>query len=348
MILRGFSKGGNPMSENNKAMPEAEEKKKLASKKLWGKVACALLAILMWIYVSYDENPKTTNTYTNIPVTINGIAELEQRNITVLSGELTVAVKISGTRNALSRLNKSDINAVVDVSNITGIGEQNPIISIVGIPDSLSVEEKKVTSGKIVTDILIKKVVEVGIDITGTMHDNIVEGEKSVSPAQITVKGPNTLLENVTAWTEAIDVSGIAESENIYNTGIVLKDSSGSIIKSDMITKSDNEATVTINCLGRKEVKVNAPNVVGSLSGYIVRVESVNPDTVVITGAVEDVESIESVDVDDIDAYYTLSSKSFARDIRVPEGIECEPTRVTVSVSVTPESRKADEEDAIE
>ncbi len=336
------------MSENNKSITEAEEKKKIASKKLLGKVACALLAILMWIYVSYDENPKTTNTYTNIPVTINGIAELEQRNITVLSGELTVAVKISGTRNALSRLNKSDINAVVDVSNITGIGEQNPIISIVGIPDSLSVEEKKVTSGRIVTDILIKKVIEVGIDITGTMNDNIVEGEKSVSPAQITVKGPNTLLENVTAWTEAIDISGISESENIYNTGIVLKDASGSIIKNDMITKSDNEATVTINCLGRKEVKVNPPAIVGSLSGYIVRVEEINPDTVVITGPVEAVEGISSVDVDDIDAYYTLASKSFARDITASEGIECEPKRVTVSVSVTPEARNADEEEAEE
>lgn len=332
------------MSENSNNLKE-EGKGKFASKRLWGKLACAFLAMLMWFYVSYDENPTATNTYTNIPVTITGIAELEARNITVLNGELTVAVKISGTRNALGRLNKSDINAVADVSNITGIGEQNPIISIVGIPDSLSVEEKKITSGKLVTDILIKKILEVGIDITGTMNDNIVEGEKSVTPSQITVKGPNTLLDGVTAWTEPIDVSAINESENIYNTGIVIKDSSGSVIKSNMITKSENEVTVTVNCLGKKEVDVNMPDIVGSLSGYIVTAEAVNPETVVITGPVEIVEGIDSVDVEEIDAYYAMASKSFARDIKIPEGVECETRRVTVAVSVTAEPRESAEEE---
>ena len=336
------------MSENEKEVKkeltmeqeEAAERKKTASKKFWGKVVCGLLAILMWIYVSYDENPTSTNTYTNIPVTITGIAELEARNITVLSGTLSVAVKVSGARNALSRLNKSDINAIADVSNITGTGEQNPIITIVGIPDALSVEEKKITSGKLVTDILIKKIVEVGIDITGTMNDSVIEGEKRVTPEQITIKGPGTLLENVTAWTEAIDVSNITKSENIYNTGIVLKDSSGGIIKNEMITKSENEATVTINCLGKKEVKVNKPDIVGSLSGYIVNVESVSPETVVITGPVETVENIDSVDVDDIDAYYAIASKSFARDLRLPEDDRSETSRVSVSVSVTPAAKE--------
>lgn len=340
------------MSENEKEVKkeltkeqeEALERKKLASKKFWGKVACALLAILMWIYVSYDENPTSTNTYTNIPVTITGIAELEARNITVLSGTLSVAVKVSGARNALSKLNKSDINAIADVSNITGTGEQNPIITIVGIPDALSVEEKKVTSGKLVTDILIKKIVEVGIDITGTMNDSVIEGEKTVSPEQITVKGPGTLLENVTAWTEAIDVSNITKSENIYNTGIVLKDASGGIIKNEMITKSENEATVTINCLGKKEVKVNKPDIVGSLAGYIVTVEGVSPETVTITGPVEEVENIDSVDVDDIDAYYAIASKSFARDLRLPARIGCETSRVSVSVSVTPAAKEPADE----
>lgn len=326
--------------EQTKEQEEAAERKKTASKKFWGKVVCGLLAILMWIYVSYDENPTSTNTYTNIPVTITGIAELEARNITVLSGTLLVAVKVSGARNALSRLNKSDINAIADVSNITGTGEQNPIITIVGIPDALSVEEKKITSGKLVTDILIKKIVEVGIDITGTMNDSVIEGEKRVTPEQITIKGPGTLLENVTAWTEAIDVSNITKSENIYNTGIVLKDSSGGIIKNEMITKSENEATVTINCLGKKEVKVNKPDIVGSLSGYIVNVESVSPETVVITGPVETVENIDSVDVDDIDAYYAIASKSFARDLRLPEDVRSETSRVSVSVSVTPAAKE--------
>lgn len=330
------------MSENKNINSEVAEKRKIQTKKFWGKIACALLAFLMWIYVSYDENPNSTNTYTNIPVTISGIAALESRNITVLSSDIQIAVKISGARNVLSRLSKSDINAVVDVSNITGIGEQKPIISIVGIPDALSVEEKKVTAGKLVTDLLIKKTVDVGIDLVGTMDDNIVEKEKSVSPPQITIKGPGTLLDDVTAWTEPIDVSKISKSENIYNTAIVLKDAAGNTIKNDMITKSDNEAAVTLSCQSKKEVKVNPPRIVGSLEGYIVNVESVKPESVVITGQVEAVEQIDSVDTEEIDAYYAMASKSFVRNIILPENVQSETTRITALVSITPLSDAGD------
>lgn len=330
------------MSNDKIINSETAEKRKIQTKKFWGKVGCAFLAFLMWIYVSYDENPNSTNTYTNIPVTISGIAALESRNITILSSDLQIAVKISGARNVLSRLTKSDINAVVDVSNITGIGEQKPIINIIGIPNSLNVEEKKVTSGKLVTDLLIRKTVDVGIDLVGTMNDNIVEQEKSVSPSQITVKGPETLLEDVTAWTEPIDVSNISKSENIYNTGIVIKDAAGNAIKNDMITKSDNEATVTLLCQSKKEVKVNLPRIVGSLEGYIVNVESVNPESVVITGPVEDVEKIDFVDTADIDAYYAIASKSFVRDIILPDNVESETSRVTASVNIVPLSESED------
>lgn len=333
------------MSENEKKqLSEADEKKKAASKRFWGKLACTLLAILMWIYVSYDENPTSTNTYTNIPVTVTGIAELESRNITVLSSELSIAVKISGARNTLSKLNKSDINAIVDVSNITGTGVQTPLISIAGIPDSLSVEEKKITSGALVTDSLIRKTVEVGIDITGTMSENIIEGEKSVFPSQISVKGPSTLLESISAWTEPVDVSNITKSENIYNTGIVLKDASGAAVTSEMITKSDNEATITVNCLAKKEIPVNSPDVVGSLSGYDVVVENVEPQTVTVVGPVEAVEKITAVDLDEIDAYYAMSAKSFTREIKLPDDIECETAYATVTVSIVSNTEEENEE----
>lgn len=325
-------------ADNKKQLSEAEEKKKTASKKFWGKVACAFMAVLMWIYVSYDENPTSVNTYTNIPVTITGIAELESRNITVLSSDISVSVKISGARSALSRLNKSDINAIVDVSNITGTGEQSPLISIVGIPDSLSVEEKKVTGGALVTDILIRKTLEVGIDITGTMSENIIEGEKSVTPAQIMVKGPSSLLDKISAWTEPIDVTDISKSENIYNTGIVLKNSAGDIVRNDMITKSENEATITVNCLAKKEIPINEPDIVGSLSGYTVKVEKLSPETVTVTGPVEDIEKISSAEIEEIDAYYAIGSKSFVRELRLPDNVECDISLVNVTVSVTSEA----------
>lgn len=323
------------MSMDLQKKPLRDEKdKKNSLRNISGKIICTLLAILMWVYVTYDENPMSTGTYTNIPVTLVGITELEKRNLTVLEGELVATIKVSGPRNVLSKVMKGNIGVVADVSNITAAGEQYPIITVTGIPDSLSVEEKKITSGKLVTDVLIKKVLPLQAELVGTMDENLVEDNKKIEPEQITVKGAEKLLQNVTAWTEPIDVGTISKSENIYKTGIVIKDSAGKALTAGAITKSDSEATVTIECLSRREVPLNLPHIVGSLSGYNINITDMSPETVIITGPVEDVEMVDSLDVEEIDAYYAMASKRFVREIILPENIKCESSVVTVSVDI--------------
>ncbi len=311
-----------------------EKDKKNSFRSISGKIVCTLLAILMWVYVTYDENPISTGTYTNLPVTLVGITELEKRNLTILEGELLATIKVSGPRNVLGKVIKGNIGVVADVSNITAVGEQNPIITITGIPESLSVEEKKITEGKLVTDVLIKKVLPLQAELVGTMGENLVENNKKVEPEQITVKGAEKLLQNVTAWTEPIDVGTISKSENVYKTGIVLKDSLGKALTAGLILKSDSEATVTIECLSRREVPLNPPHIVGSLSGYNINITEMSPETVFITGPVEEVELIDSLDVEEIDAYYAMSSKKFLKEIILPENIKCESSVVTVSVDI--------------
>ncbi len=330
--------------ENTEAKIKITEEKETKNYKTFLKIICTMLALLLWFYVSYDKNTSTDTTFKNIPVSIIGTERLEERNLAVLSSELYASVKLSGARNILSRVNKADIKAVVDVSDITTAGVQNPLITIMGIPDSLSVQERKIVSGKLVTDVLVKKSLDLNIDFVGKMADTVVEGEKTVIPTQVTVKGPATLLSDITAWTDAIDISNVKSSENIFNSGIVLKNSIGEAVRSDMITVSDAEATVTLKCQGKKEIEVLPPEIVGSLSGYNVIVEKIEPATVVITGALEDIELIDSVSLEPVDAYYAGTSKTIRSELVFPENIYCETTRVNITLGVRSLSEELDAE----
>ncbi len=322
------------MSKTHKEIKgKAAEEKETKNYKIFLKVICTMLAVLLWVYVSYDKNTTSSNTFKNIPVTIVGIESLEGRNLAVLSGELYASVKLSGSRNVLARVNKADIKAVVDVSDITTVGEQNPLITIMGIPDTLSVEDRRIVSGKLITDVLLKKSLDLNIDFVGKMDDSVVEGEKTVLPTQVTVRGPSTLLSDITAWTTSIDISNVKSSENIFNTGIVLKDNLGEEIKSNMITVSDTQATVTLLCQGKKEVPVTEPEIVGSLSGYNVTIETMEPSTVVITGPLEELELIDSITLSPVDAYYVDTYKTVRCDIVLPENVSCETTKINVTLT---------------
>ena len=84
----------------------------------------------------------------------------------------------------------------------------------------------------------------------------------------------------------------------------MLKDNAGSLVSSNMITVSDVSATVTLTCQGKKEVTLEEPQITGSLDGYNISIEKINPEKVVITGPIEAVAVIESLELESIDALY--------------------------------------------
>ena len=122
------------------------------------------------------------------------------------------------------------------------------------------------------------------------------------------------------------------KSENIFNTGIVLKDSAGEKVTSNMITVSDTSATVTLNCKGKKEVELNPPEIIGTLEGYNITVEKLSPDKVVIIGAIEDLALIDSLDIQPLDALF--ASEKVKCSIIIPENITCDTTKTEVTLKI--------------
>ena len=47
------------------------------------KIICIVLAALLWIYVSYQENPSMTKTVRNVPVSISGEQTLKTNGFSV-------------------------------------------------------------------------------------------------------------------------------------------------------------------------------------------------------------------------------------------------------------------------
>ena len=57
------------MNKEQKATKNKNTEEKIGGgKRLLGKVLCALLALVLWVYVSYDKRPETSKVIANIPV----------------------------------------------------------------------------------------------------------------------------------------------------------------------------------------------------------------------------------------------------------------------------------------
>ena len=77
-------------------------------KKLNEKALTALLslgvALLLWLYVVTIVSPNSSSTVKGIPVTLQGVATLDGRNLMITTEELpTVELQLEGNRTDLNR-----------------------------------------------------------------------------------------------------------------------------------------------------------------------------------------------------------------------------------------------------
>ena len=87
------------------------------------KLLSLALAFLLWLVVLSIEDPVTTKTIEEIPVTeINGDQITEAGKAYSYTGGNTVSVKIKGKTSVVDRLGKSDFLAVADLSTMSITG----------------------------------------------------------------------------------------------------------------------------------------------------------------------------------------------------------------------------------
>ena len=97
--------------------------KKITESKSFYIAISLIAAFVLWLYVSNAANPDTTGTVRGIRLTISGLERLEERGLMISEGtDQQVTLSLQGKRDALLRVNNSNITVTVDVSNITEPG----------------------------------------------------------------------------------------------------------------------------------------------------------------------------------------------------------------------------------
>ena len=94
------------------------------NRKIFNIILAVVLAVGVWLYVINVENPTSTATIRDIPVTIVGEDTLAERDLMITGqSQESVSLKLSGRKKTLMKLSKKNITLKLDVSSITSEGE---------------------------------------------------------------------------------------------------------------------------------------------------------------------------------------------------------------------------------
>lgn len=278
-----------------------------------------IVAIFMWTYVTTSTNPSTNRTFRNVPIIIQNQDKLEEKGYTIVSKDdiTSVNVKLSGSRDDIVSLKADDIQASINVMDA-----REGIKSVdVKIDTPTGIYLDSVDPSKINLNIqrIIEKKMPVNIVIADKLKDGKIVEVNEQNPQEITIKGPESLINNVDRIEAYIDDPEYLDGK-IHNVDVKALDKEGKIVEG--VDLDNKDVNLSFYVYETKKVKVNLLVRGDIANGYVETLRAVSPDTVVIKGPGQIIRDIEEISTQTLIAGYMRSSKTGEIKLDLPEGVE--------------------------
>ncbi len=159
------------------------------------KVLSILFALVLWIYVMSEINPRTTKPESNIPVQLIGVEDIRKLDLVIEgSDSFTINVKLTGRRDEVYKVARGEIKAVADIRGYR-VGTNNIPVEVTAPPGiEIDYSPKYI---KVELEEIVKRQKEVSLDITGAPPEGYVLGEAEFKPTLVMVEGPESSVNSI-------------------------------------------------------------------------------------------------------------------------------------------------------
>ena len=262
------------------------------------KIIALIFAAFLWLIVVNIDNPVSTVTFNNIPVTIlNDDIIKSSGEVYQVVGDQKVSVVVSATRKVRQSLSADDITATADIREMDTSTGLVPIkISIPdytcesaeAVPNNLQIQREK--SGK--------KVLALSVRTEGEERDGYKVGRMTVTPENVTITGAQSTLDQIAQAVAKIDINGISEDET-KTAQLELYDSDNNLLSQNQLENNLGEdgITVSIEVLKIKTVPVTVEASGTPAEGYHYTGCTVEPESIQICGKNDVIRDINEIEI---------------------------------------------------
>ena len=213
-------------------------------------VLSLLLAVICWFVVALSVDTEASVSVENVPVNLDSQSSvLGSLDLHAIDADgLEVDVHIRGERLVVGSVDKEDIRIIADLSRVFGPGTvEIPLTAVNTTNQDFNIISVSPATLTVKFDRLVTKSLPVVPNIIGlTVDDDFVVERETVSPATVTVSGPENDVDKIASCVVNIEVNGKLEKPATYQSDIILLDSAGEPVESDFITVDATQAEVVV------------------------------------------------------------------------------------------------------
>lgn len=285
---------------------------KIIRGKLAVKIVCVALATILWLYVSYQENPSMTKTVRNVPLAISGEQALKESGYSVYSiSEKSVDVKVTAKRLSLARVSNRTLSAVINVSSIKKEGTYVLPATISSAVNSNATYYVKGKDIKVVIEPMKTDTYTIEADIVSSTDTSVILKSHELSTEKVTVSAPESVIKEIgSVKTEQITTDKGTKEQTAR---LIVYGKNGKVLEGAECTPSEVKVTYSFH-----KVKT-VPVVLRATNGKTFPLPSEN--TVKIYGSGDLFDKITQIETEEINlALYEKESKIRTK-LNLPDGI---------------------------
>jgi len=291
------------------------------------------LSISLWVFVTNAENPAQMGT---LPVALTVSPVNVPPGLDLLASVDPVRVRISAPKDLWASLDEDDFEAVVDLGGLMAGVHEVPVrvrakdarVRVVEVmPPVVSVE----------LAVLKEQVVPVKVNLRGSPPLGYEAKPPTVDPAEVTVRGPEPLVNQVDAAVADVDLDG-AKVELQRSYRLTPRTIRGYEVEGVVLEPSSVVVSVYIEQQIQFRSLVISPVLTGEVApGYRVTAVAVDPVSVIVAGPPAVLQGVDFIETRAVELNGASASFSQSVGLKLPPGLSLVgQRRVTVKVTIGP------------
>jgi len=315
--------------------------KKILKNDLFIRIVALVCAIVLWFFVMAEVDPETTVEFRHIPIILEGINILEDKNLIILDGaQSDVNISLRGPISVIAKLSKENITAVVPAARVMSIVSAG----LYGINFDINIENGSgvTITGKSKSQVklTVEKVVSRAIPVEVTYEGKPAEGcsieHIDLDPDAITVTGPESVVDTIKRASAVFPVDSMKLSE-VRQLTYVLEDENGEPVESELIEIEELSITASAKLVKTADIPLTVDIIPDDhVSADMVKVE-IEPASVTLSGEPKTIGLLNHINLGsiNIETLLTWDLNEVILPLTLPNGVYAEdaPQQVTVKVS---------------
>ncbi len=296
-------------------------------KNITTKVLALILAVVLWLYVTNEQNPPVEASV-SVPLEVRGVSD----TLVAVDMPDAVRVKVRGPRSITAVLTPQDLKAYVDIK---GANEGRHVVRVHAlVPTSLEFIEVQPDKLTVRVDSKASRTLPVEIRVTGTATAGTVVAKATLNPQQVTVEGPRATVDSVDRVILPLDLTG-RSADFTAQLAPLLVNRDGRAVEG--VTVTPNRIGVAANLakgVDKKTVDIKTIIYGDMAPGNVLKSVVTTPVRVELSGDAKELEKVDFVYTEPISVAGINRDTEKEVKLQIKEGLVASQAAVMVKISV--------------